>query len=208
MGLTSEHVHWMGGLAILVVAALSIAWNFGWIRGRWPRWLLPALLLGYAMQSFFDAQLHGSALPTRYVAETRQHWIQGALVAVAGITEMGRAAGRWKARESALVTPLALVGVGLVFWMHAQHDAQLDPMLLTLQHRAMAVSLWVAAAARAVAVWRDDERESVGWWWPLMVFALLLVIYTESASSGGHQSTGEAGHRMPRIASDGATPKN
>lgn len=68
MGLTSEHVHWLGGAAFTFVALALIAQQSRIWRRTWPSWLLPALLLGYGAESLADLWIHGDARPKGYGA--------------------------------------------------------------------------------------------------------------------------------------------
>lgn len=87
MDLTSEQVHWIGGAAFVVVSLLMLVRASGLWRWQWIPWLLPALFVGYGLESVADVWIHGDAVPVNYAAETRQHLLQGGSLFVAGVVE-------------------------------------------------------------------------------------------------------------------------
>ena len=188
MGLTSEQVHWVGGGAFSMVALLLIAKECGVLRGAWPSWLLPILLVGYGVESFADVWVHGAAKPKSYGPESAQHVLQGTAGVLAGVVEALRLNRRLQRPLWGCVLPAALTIIGTVFWFHAQHDADVSPLLLMVQHRAFAVSLFVAAAARALTVWDSPRgsRLAAAWLLPLFIFGLQMLMYTEQTSGVGH----------------------
>lgn len=191
MGLTSEEVHWIGWACFALVALALMVHAVAPKRMPWAPWLLPALLLGYGLESAVDPWIHGRELPQHYALETSQHLVQGSVVLLAGVVEWARLRGRLLPRAWGLVTPFALLVVAGVFLVHAQHDVAVSPALLVVQHRAFAVCLTVAALARAAAVLvRDDAVLRAGWLFPLLAFGLLLLVYTErdSPQSAAHGS--------------------
>lgn len=190
MGLTSEQVHWLGGTAFVVVALALILYEVGAWRARALPWLLPLLLVGYGLESFADLWVHGAAAPLDYGAESRQHLLQGAVVTTAGVIEALRLRGRLTHTLWGLAVPLALLVVAAVFWLHAQHDADVSPMLMMVQHRAFAVTLAAAALARALSLVRTPAvaRFSSAWLLALLIFGMQLILYTEQTliSHAGH----------------------
>jgi hypothetical protein len=191
MNLSSEQVHWIGGAAFTTVAVLLFLFHGGVLRIPWVPYLLPLLLIGYGIESFLDPLVHGSAIPKNYAAETAQHRVQGSFMLLAGIVEWLRLRGRLQGRMWALPLPLALSVLGLVFIFHAQHEAMVPPLVLSLQHRFFALALWMAAAAK---VFEDRTRHRASlaagaWLLPLLVFGLAMLAYTEGGTLAGH-----AGH--------------
>jgi len=190
MELTSEQVHWLGGGAFVAVATLSIGQGLGFWSTRWIPWLLPALMIGYGIESGADWWIHGEARPANYFMQALQHVAQGSAMLVAGVVEALRLRGTLKASAWGYALPIALVAVGIGFWLHSQHNTGVDPMVLMVQHRAIAISLVVTACARAldVALAARSHALTVGWWLPLLAFGLLMLTYTESSMPGmeGH----------------------
>ncbi len=193
MELTSEQVHWIGGAAFVAVALLSLAQAVGLLTTRWISWLLPILLIGYGIESGADWWIHGEARPANYLVQALQHVAQGSAMLIAGVVEVLLLRGRLRAPGWSYVLPVALLLVGVGFWVHQQHTASVDPMVMMLQHRAIAISLTVAALGRAAAS-ALSARTGVleaGWWLPLLIFGLLMLTYTEtslpmSGSMPGH----------------------
>jgi hypothetical protein len=184
MNLTSEQVHWIGGFAFTIVALLLILYETRLVRAGWLPYLLPILLIGYGVESFIDPLVHGAAEPQNYGAESLQHIIQGTLMLIVGGVEWLRAGGRLKHYGWGLLLPLGLVGVGSVFMFHAQHEANVPPLLLLVQHRIFAITLWIAAATKAVAEWpnKNSRSFSIAWLLPLLLFGLELLVYTEGGT--------------------------
>ena len=186
MGLTSEQVHWLGGACFVLVALLLLAHAVAPARVRWAPWLLPALLVGYALESALDPLIHGAAMPRGYAAETAQHLVQGGAMLLAGVVEWARLRGRLRGRAWGLATPAALLVLAGVFLVHAQHDASVPPAVLTVQHRAFAATLAVTALARAATALAPTVTVlRAGWLFPLLAFGLQMLAYTERAPHDG-----------------------
>lgn len=185
MELTSQTVHQIGGV-IFILLALASTYRV-LIRGEkfWPEWLLAILFIAYGIESFFDPLVHGAAAPENYNKESAQHLIQGSLLVVAGVLETLRLMRVLKSPIWKAVVPVALIGFGGVFLFHAQSG--MDPqavVLMSVQHRAFGLSLWVAAAARALADYLlpEDRPATLGWISALLVFGLLLLTYQDGSS--------------------------
>ena len=186
MNLTSEQVHWLGGVAFVVVIGLLIAHHAGLARWRGIPWLLPVLLVGYGIESGLDWWIHGDARPEHYFAQALQHVLQGSAMLIAGLVEGARLRGRLQAAAWGYVLPAALTIVGIAFWAHSQHGAQVDPMVMMIQHRAFAIALVVAALMRTLEVARRRQGGLEGAWLaPLLIFGGMLLIYTESDTMAG-----------------------
>lgn len=186
MELTSEQVHWLGGVAFVVVIGLLIAQHAGLARWRGIPWLLPVLLVGYGIESGLDWWIHGDARPKHYFPQALQHVLQGSAMLIAGLVEGARLRGRLQAAAWGYVLPVALTIVGIAFWAHSQHGAQVDPMVMMIQHRAFAIALVVAALMRTLEI--AGRRRGVlegAWLAPLLIFGGMLLIYTESDTMAG-----------------------
>lgn len=193
MGLTSEQVHWIGGAAFAFVAVALLGHLIAPERLPWAPALLPALLIGYGLESFLDPFIHGGAAPANYGAETTQHLVQGTAAFAAGVIEWARLRGALTGAGWGMATPVALLVIAIVFLVHAQHDATVSPMVLMVQHRALAITLAVAAAARAATLLAPGVTALQGaWLLPLFVFGLLMLAYTE-------RDRGMGGHAAPTV---------
>ena len=186
MGLTSEQVHHLGGAAFTLVASLLLLWHLRFLRASWVPFVMPGLLVLYGIESFADRWIHGSQLPSSYEAEGLQHLIQGGVVVVAGTVEALILLGKLHHPGWRAAVPLALGIVGVVFLVHAQHDVNVDPLVLAVQHRMFAVTLFVSGAAKALAETRREATRwlNAGWLLPMLVFGLELLMYSEGTN--GH----------------------
>lgn len=151
MELTSEQVHWLVGGALAVVSATLL-----WLETRpapaaGAKWVIPGLLLAVGVMLVSDPLIHGAAAPENYGAETVQHIGMGFVLLTIGSIELLRALGRLVSPAWGLALPLVLVGIGFLFVLHAQHEADVPMLLLIAQHRVVGVTLWLIAAALAVA---------------------------------------------------------
>jgi len=194
MELSSEQVHWIGGLAFTAVAVLLLLRSIRRWNGRaWP-YLLPALLIGYGLESLVDVWVHGQAVPPGYARESRQHLVQGGGLLLAGIVELlieRRVLRGWGWR---LAAPAALGMLAVGFLFHAQHGlSDVAMAMMSAEHRGFAIALFVAAGVRTLDVWlaRDagiDVRRSPlahAWLVPLLVFGIQMLAYREAMPSMG-----------------------
>lgn len=189
MELTSAQVHWIGGVAFVIVAGLLIGNQAQYLRARWIPWLLPVLLVGYGIESGLDWWIHGDSRPEHYLPQALQHLLQGSAMLIAGLVEGARLSGRLQKFGWGLVLPAALGIVGVGFWIHSQHATQVDPMVMLVQHRAFTIAL-VAAALMRVIEQLSPERAALrgAWLAPLLIFGGLLMIYTETDGAQGDSS--------------------
>lgn len=196
MELTSEQVHWIVG-AVVTTSALLILW----LETRptpvaWTPFVIPSLLLGSGGILVFDPLLHGAAAPANYDAETAQHVAMGLVLSVAGMLELGRASGRLTAAAWGLVLPAVLAGIGFMFVLHAQHDADVPMLLLVVQHRVVGVTLWLIAAALAIAELSARLRPAfrVAGLTLVLLFGIEFLLYTEGNLLFGSVPTHEMSH--------------
>lgn len=180
MGLTSQMVHRLGGVAFTLVALLLILRRLQIVDAGWIEWLLPLLFVGYGVESFLDLWIHGAAVPMGYAAESRQHVAQGAIALTAGVVEALILTGTLRPGAWSAVLLLALVVIGTVFLLHAPHGGG-NPMQMMAQHRAFAIALYVAAVAKGLASVSVPQFKvfETAWLLPLLVFGLLMLVYTE-----------------------------
>ncbi len=203
MGVTSEQAHWMAGVVMIVVAVSLLLHELGIVASKRVPLVLPIAIILFGLQAIFDVQLHGSAVPKDYAAETRQHTLQGAITLAVGIVELLRRLGRLRHRLWTFVFPVAIVPVAVVFLMHAQHASAAPMLALFVQHRTFGVILLFMAAAFALAETRLPRAEAFR-----IVFSVLLallgvqwVVYTEGG--GSHAGTSSPAATDPPPASHG-----
>ena len=195
--MTSEQVHWLVGGALAATAVILL-----WLETRpapvtWGRFVIPGLLMAAGVMLVFDPLLHGAAAPENYGAETAQHIGMGFVLLAIGVVELARALGRLTAPTWGLVLPVVLVGIGLLFVMHAQHDADVPMLLLVAQHRVVGVTLWLIAASLAIAELSPRLRAQfrLAALVLLLLFGAEFLLYTEGnlligdipAHGGGHE---------------------
>jgi hypothetical protein len=192
MSLSSEQVHWLGGAAVLVVAIALLLHDLGVLSARGWTWLLPVLLVLYGLESFMDPWIHGAAAPANYGAESAQHIVQGTAMFGGGVVEGLILLGILKRRVWMLAVPAALLVLAVVFLIHDQHAASVPPLVMEVQHRAFALTLFLAAALRAMLLSSRPAVNALGTGWLVLflLFGLELLTYTE----GGSGSAQHAGH--------------
>jgi hypothetical protein len=189
MELTSEQVHWIGGAAFSAIALLLLAREMLGLSAGWWAYLIPLLFIGYGLESLVDLWVHGSAVPANYGRESRQHLLQGGPLLVGGIVQWNVARGRLRGWWWQLAVPLALVALAVGFAMHDQHGASETAMLLmATQHRAFAIVLGLAAAARFLRVLPATSHRvpEATWLVPLLGFGLLMLTYRETMAPMTH----------------------
>jgi hypothetical protein len=192
MNLTSEHVHWLGGAAVVIVATALLLREAAILSAAWIAWLLPIFFALYGVESLVDPWVHGAAAPANYGAETTQHVVQGSAMLVAGVIEGLVLRGTLTTRAWSAAIPIALAVVAVVFLIHAHHTAPVSALVIKVQHRAFALTLLLAAGVRMLAMMPGDaaRRLAPGWLFLFLLFGLEMLTYTESppgdASHGEH----------------------
>lgn len=173
----AENVHWLFATGILLfglcMLARALVGEAIWNRVAWRRYLLPAVLfgLGAAMWPvtvfFTNSAIHMIAHAT---------WAE--LVMIAGIAQLGLAAGRLSSRWWSLTVPVAVAVSGAAFVVHEQnpwlfmrssflHHAigwtlivgALLPLALTFRPRSTALSAGFAALAISISVMLYADRD-------------------------------------------------
>jgi hypothetical protein len=193
VGLTSEHVHWILGGAVVSITLVLLLQELEVIKARWSRYLLGLATIAIGIELLIDRLVHGDAAPRDYEAETLQHVGQGLLVAAVGVIESLRAHGRLRHPAWAFGFPIAVAVVALVFFFHAQHQAAGPAALLVVQHRIFGATLMVAAVAKALAEIDGPRMHPfrVGWLVVALVAGLELLLYSED---GGQPASAPASH--------------
>ena len=172
-----ENVHWLFATVILLfglcLLARALVGERIWNRVSWRRYLLPAVLfgLGAAMWPvtvfFTNSSIHMIAHAT---------WAE--LVMIAGIAQLGLAAGRLRSRWWNLTVPLAVAVSGVAFVIHEQNPwlfmrssflhhligwtlivGSLLPLALTFRPRSTALSVGFAAMAISISVMLYADRD-------------------------------------------------
>lgn len=185
MGLTSEQVHWIFGGVLVAASALFLLRDSGRLGWRWLDYLLPGLLALFGIELLLDPLVHGDAAPANYAAETAQHFTLGLLLIATSGAELLRVLRNWQGTAARLPLTAALAAAAATFLVHAQHDSGAPMILLVTQHRMIAATLAVAAAA--VLFGASGRQQGADRPSPLSLLMLLLglqlLIYNETASS-------------------------
>lgn len=184
MNLTSEQVHWIAGVVLIVTAALLLLRSVAVLQGRWLDYVVPAVLVLFAAELALDPLVHGKAMPANYAGEMSQHFIMSAVLAVAAAGELLRVATGQRSFAWRLPMMAALGLAAAIFALHAQHDAPAPMLLLVTQHRMIAATLAAAALAVLLAGRRDAAaRDRAAPAFPLLmlVLGLQLLLYTEGS---------------------------
>ncbi len=182
MDLSSEQVHWLFGVFLVLIVSPLILREIQVFRRQWLTLLLPGALLIAGIELLLDPLIHGSAAPENYSKETSQHILLSVLLLSIGIVEGARCFGKLRAFLWAMALPIGLVVAGLLFFFHAQHDTHVPILLLTTQHRIMGVTLIIAAVTKAVAELKPQSGLHVAWLIVILVFSGELILYTEGGS--------------------------
>lgn len=173
----SENVHWLFATGILLfglcLLARALVGETIWNRVVWRRYLLPTVLfaIGCAMWPvsvfFTNSAIHMLAHST---------WAE--LMMIAGIAQLGLAAGRLHSRWWNLTVPLAVAVSGAAFVIHEQNPwlfmrsaflhhligwtliiGSLLPLALVLRPRSTALSAGFAGVAIAISVMLYADRD-------------------------------------------------
>ena len=197
MNLDPELVHKLFAMVLLVVVLPPLLHAMEVLRGRSPRFMIPAALLLFGAMLFLDPWLfHGGD----FGAEGMQHQVQGVVLATTGVVEWLRARGRLQGRLWAALLPLTIVAVGMLFVLHTQHGGHGPSVACQLvQHRFLGATLIGAGLVKLLASfgWSRGNWADVGWLLFLALAGVQLLLYSESLPSAGatpaaHLHGGEA----------------
>jgi hypothetical protein len=188
-----ELVHKLFAVALLVVVLPALLHAMEVIHGRWPTHLIPAALLLVGGMLILDPVLfHGGD----FGAEGFQHQVQGVALGGAGVVEWLRTSGKLRGRWFAVLLPLVVVGVGLLFVMHSQHGSGAGAACQLVQHRFLGATVigaglvkLAAASGRTRGNWAD-----VGWLLLLVLTAVQLSLYSESLTSPANSTPAAHAH--------------
>ena len=199
MGLTSEQVHWLYGALLAAFSMPMLLHARGIVKARWPEFIIGAGLLLLGLGLIFDPFLHGAAGPGDYAAETAQHLALGIVLLLGSGFELFRAATRRQSFLWRVPLVLALLAASLTFLVHAQHEAGVSMLLLVTQHRFIAVTLLVLAAAVLLVPVGDARARGISLPLLTLLLGLELLVYTEGDSlfgvpAGTHPPAGAGGH--------------
>lgn len=199
MGMTSEQVHWLYGALLAAFSVPMLLHARGIITSRWPEFTIGAALLLFGLGLIFDPFLHGAAGPGDYAAETAQHLTLGIVLLLGSGFELFRAATRRQAFLWRAPLVLALLAASLTFLVHAQHEAAVSMLLLVTQHRFIAATLLVLAAAVLLAPVGDARMRGIALPLLTLLLGLELLVYTEGDSlfgvpAEGHQPASVMSH--------------
>lgn len=187
MELTSEQAHHLGGIAALLIAILLGLAETGVVRAAWVRYLVPVALFVWGVRSVTHPRPAGIGAGD-HGPEAAQHVLIGALTVLVAIVEGLRAGDRLRGAAWGLVLPAGLLGVGALFFFHAQHASSQPALVLIVQHRIIGVTLGIAAATRALAELpnRQGQGFRLAWLTAVLLFGLELVMYSEGGGQHLH----------------------
>lgn len=195
LGLDSETVHRIYGAAILATSTALIVEDADGFTLSELRYAPPGLTMVTGGLLMIDPLLHGSARPSGYGPETRQHLLLGGALLAAGSVDLAHEA-EWLDHWSwGLVLPAGLLAGSASFLFHAQHGDPAQHDLLTAQHRLLGATLAVAAVTKGLAAVPAEDGDEPRW--PQMQTAWIvaaglagiqLLLYSEGTVSdkGGH----------------------
>ena len=173
----AENVHWLFATALLAfglcLLARAIVGEAIWNQSAWRRYLLPTVLFGigtamWPVTVFFtNSAIHMIAHAT---------WAE--LVMLAGVAQLGLAAGRLSSRWWNLAVPVAVAVSGAAFVIHEQNPwlfmrssflhhligwtlivGSLLPLALVFRPRSTVLSAGFAGLAIATAVMLYADRD-------------------------------------------------
>ena len=173
----AENVHWLFATAILFfglcLLARSIVGDELWNWSAWRRYLLPIVLFGigaalWPVTVFF----------TRSAIHMMAHATWAQVVMLAGVAQLGMAAGRLSSRWWSLAVPVAVAVSGAAFVIHEQNPwlfmrssflhhligwtlivGSLLPLALVFRPRSTVLSAGFASLAIAIAVMLYADRD-------------------------------------------------
>ena len=173
----AENVHWLFATGLLAfglcLLASALVGEELWNRSMWRRYLLPAVLFGVGA-AMWPVTVFFVVSPMHTLAHAS--WAQ--LTMLAGIAQLGLAAGRLTSRWWSLLVPVAVAVSGAMFVIHEQNPwlfmrssflhhligwtlvvGSLIPLALVFRPRSTALSAGLAALALAVAVMLYADRD-------------------------------------------------
>jgi hypothetical protein len=173
----AENVHWLFATAILgfglCLLARAIVGDEVWNRSAWRRYLLPGVLFGIGA-----AMWPVTVFFTSSAVHTIAHATWAELAMLAGVAQLGLAAGRLSSRWWNLAIPVAIAASGAAFVVHEQNPwlfmrssflhhligwtliiGSLIPLVLVFRPRSTALSTGFAVLAIAVGVMLYADRD-------------------------------------------------
>lgn len=173
----AEIVHWLFATGILAfglcMLARAIVGDELWNERAWRRYLLPTVIFGIGL-----AMWPVSVFFTNSAIHMIAHATWAELVMVAGVFQLGLAAGRLHSRWWNLALPVAIAVSGAAFIVHEQNPwlfmrssflhhlvgwalilGSLIPLALVFRPRSTALSVGFASLAIAVSVMLYADRD-------------------------------------------------
>ena len=193
---TAEEMQSFSNLAHIVEAAILAAVaiaafleSSGYFQHGWRRYLWPSLiaLSGVFLILYMLIPYHGlEQAPAQWAfifgdPQQRQHLVVGFVALAAGLAEVRSQNVRFLTAATALVFPVAMMGVGLMFALHEQHGTDDAVLQAQLVHRYLGVLLIATGVLRAAEVSQPRKRRWLGYSWSvtLLAAAILLGVYRE-----------------------------
>lgn len=185
MDLTSEQVHWLYGAALSAFGLLLVLHVQGRIGGHWPEYAYGGALLLAGTGLLADRWLHGTGSPAGAGSESAQHLALGLGLVLCAGGEIGRVATRRMSRPWRAPLAVALAAAGLTFLLHAQHAAAVPMLMLVVQHRFIAATLFVLAAAVLLAPVGTVRLQGLAVPLLALLLGLQFLVYSEGSSLFG-----------------------
>lgn len=171
----AENVHWLFAAAVLTLGlcllARAIVGDAIWNRSTWRRYMLPTVIFGIGVAMwpvavfFTNSAIHMVAHAT---------WAQ--FVMLAGIAQLGLAAGRLASRWWNLAVPLAIAVSGAAFVVHEQNPWFF--MRSAFLHHLIGWTLIVGSLVPLALVFRPRSRVLASGF-AILTIAVSVMLFTD-----------------------------
>lgn len=189
----SNLAHLIEGVVLGAAALIALVQATGWLETGRLRLLWPGLILaaGTGLLFYLIVPHHGlsrARVQWSFVfgdPQQRQHIVIATLMLLAGLAELLTRSGRVTARAWSFAWPMALLVVGVLFFIHQQHGTSAAVMRATLVHRWLGSVLIGAGALAGIDAMRSRRGGVLGvaWTFMLLMAAVLLMMYREPAGA-------------------------
>jgi hypothetical protein len=191
----AEQVHWLFATAVLFLGlcllARAIVGEAVWVRRRWRRFLMPFVVFGIGI-----AMWPVTALFTNSVIHVLAHATWAQLVMLAGVVQLGLAAGRLRSPWWNVSLPIALAVSGAAFVVHEQNPWLF--MRSSFLHHLIGWTLLIGSLLPLAQLFRPrSARLSVGFAVLTIAVAIMLFADRDLAPIFG---------RLSPLAGDGGQP--
>lgn len=198
----SNLAHWIEGTIFAMVAIIAFLRALGYVRWKGAQYLWPSLIVMAGLFLPAYILLQGALNPAgdswSFIvndAQQREHFLMAALLVLAGTAEITAEAKMVQSRILKLVTPAALVGIGIVLLLHTEYGTQEAIAESVTNHRYQgSLVILVGIAKAAEALWQRNVRWlAYPWIILLIITAALLISYREPP--GAYRTESESNRR-------------